>query len=68
MSEHTSKELRLALGMRGGVSLAVWIGGACDEINRLCRAVEDEAGGSFWKRMLDRSGYGAVAVDIMAGA
>jgi hypothetical protein len=26
-------ELRLALGMRGGVSLAVWIGGACAEID-----------------------------------
>jgi hypothetical protein len=28
-------ELRLALGMRGGVSLAVWIGGAVAEIDRL---------------------------------
>jgi hypothetical protein len=27
------RELRLALGMRGGVSLAVWIGGACAEID-----------------------------------
>jgi patatin-related protein len=28
-------ELRLALAMRGGVSLAVWMGGACSETNAL---------------------------------
>ena len=32
------QELRLALAMRGGVSLAVWIGGAVSEIERLRRA------------------------------
>ncbi len=30
-------ELRLALGMRGGVSLAVWMGGVSLEIDRLRR-------------------------------
>ncbi len=34
----TGKELRLALAMRGGVSLAVWIGGVCAEIDELLRA------------------------------
>jgi patatin-related protein len=34
----TRAELRLALAMRGGVSLAVWIGGACAEIDALRRA------------------------------
>lgn len=29
------EELRLALVLNGGVSLAVWIGGVCQEINRL---------------------------------
>jgi patatin-related protein len=56
-------ELRLALGMRGGVSLAVWIGGACAEIDELRRG---EA--SFWKRLVEACGYSGVAVDVLAGA
>jgi patatin-related protein len=32
-----SQELRIALVMNGGVSLAVWIGGVTNEINRLIR-------------------------------
>lgn len=31
-------QLRFALAMNGGVSLAVWIGGVCDELLRLCVA------------------------------
>ena len=31
------QELRIALVMNGGVSLAVWIGGVTQEINRLVR-------------------------------
>lgn len=66
-------ELRLALGMRGGVSLAVWIGGACAEIDEL-RSDErrrderqsDEP--SFWKRLVAACGYSGVAVDVLAGA
>ncbi|MBA3288258.1 MAG: patatin-like protein [Acidimicrobiia bacterium] len=34
------RELRFALAMNGGVSLAVWIGGVCDELLRLCVAGE----------------------------
>ena len=37
--------LRLALAMRGGVSLAVWIGGAVAEIDLLRRAVYNRSGG-----------------------
>jgi hypothetical protein len=59
-------ELRLALGMRGGVSLAVWIGGACAEIDELRRAVDEKQG--FWWELLQESPYGRVAVDVMAGA
>ncbi|MEZ5138493.1 MAG: patatin-like phospholipase family protein [Acidimicrobiales bacterium] len=36
-------ELRLALAMRGGVSLAVWIGGAVQEVDHLRRAVASGA-------------------------
>lgn len=60
------KELRLALGMRGGVSLAVWIGGACAEIDELRRARPGD--GSFWTSQLQAAGYDSVDVDVMAGA
>lgn len=61
-------ELRLALGMRGGVSLAVWIGGACAEIDALRRATPDD--GTFWGGVLSLSAarYSKVTVDVMAGA
>jgi predicted acylesterase/phospholipase RssA len=61
-----SGELRLALGMRGGVSLAVWIGGACAEVDRLRRCAEEP--GSFWSEVLAGSPYERVVVDVIAGA
>jgi patatin-related protein len=58
------RELRLALAMRGGVSLAVWIGGAVSEIERLRRARHPA-----YREMLDLAGYEAqVLVDVLAGA
>ncbi len=66
----SKRELRLALGMRGGVSLSVWIGGACAEVDELRTSVgsEREAAEAFWKQLLDLTGHDAVAVDILAGA
>jgi hypothetical protein len=62
-------ELRLALGMRGGVSLAVWMGGACSEIDRLRRALDARGGGDpVYAALLRANGYGSVAVDVIAGA
>lgn len=58
------RELRLALGMRGGVSLAVWIGGACAEIDHLRRGQAD----GWWARLRGATGYDSVIVDVMAGA
>jgi patatin-related protein len=60
-------ELRLALGMRGGVSLAVWMGGACSEIDSLRRSLEN-GGDPIYRRLLEANGYGSVAVDVVAGA
>ncbi len=57
-------ELRLALAMRGGVSLSVWIGGACGEIDRLRQAPP----GGFWRGLRELAGYNNVIVDVMAGA
>ncbi len=62
--EEVGTELRLALAMRGGVSLAVWIGGACREIDDLRNAKRSD----FWGLLKDFAGYGSVAVDVMAGA
>jgi patatin-related protein len=69
------KELRLALGMRGGVSLAIWIGGACAEIDRLRRAGDGppvdgdhRPDAPFWRDLLDHSDYSNVIVDVIAGA
>jgi hypothetical protein len=64
------KELRLALGMRGGVSLAVWIGGACAEIDELrsSGAAQSRPPSVLWHDLLRWSGYTSVVVDVMAGA
>ncbi len=75
MTEHTQlpppapasaprRQLRLALSMNGGVSLAVWIGGAVAEVDRIRRGEDD-----FWRDLLTGCGYFAEAqVDVMAGA
>lgn len=42
--EPAPDELRFALAMNGGVSLAVWIGGVCDEVLQLCVAGRRMAG------------------------
>lgn len=68
MTASMGSELRLALAMRGGVSLAVWIGGACAEIDNVRRAVPGEESSQFWSRLLSYSGYDRVVVDVIAGA
>ncbi|GAA0538017.1 hypothetical protein GCM10011581_04910 [Saccharopolyspora subtropica] len=61
------QELRLALAMRGGASMAVWIGGAVAEVNRLREAVA--AGAEHpWAALAKLAGYDSVAVDVLAGA
>lgn len=56
---HT-QELRIALVMNGGVSLAVWIGGVSHEINRLVR------GESVYGRLCDAL-YLQPRVDVISG-
>ncbi|MFZ3493601.1 hypothetical protein ACODT5_10310 [Streptomyces sp. 5.8] len=43
-------ELRLALAMRGGVSLAVWMGGACCEVSKLREAAPSAPGARARRR------------------
>src|SRR3954453_1975949 len=75
--ERPHRTLRLALAMRGGVSLAVWIGGAVAEIDVLRRhgsapavEVQDDARrrGLAYDALLRACGYGDVEVDVLAGA
>jgi patatin-related protein len=64
------RELRLAVAMRGGVSLAVWMGGACQEIEELRRAADSrsgEAGDGVYRALLRHAGYDQVVVDVLAG-
>lgn len=62
------RELRLALAMRGGVSLAVWIGGACAEIDELRRSDRHDGADPFWSDLRRACGFSRVRVDVMSGA
>lgn len=52
--------------MRGGVSLAVWIGGAVAELDDLRRAEPAES--HFYDKLLAVGGYNSVEIDVMSGA
>ena len=60
--------LRLALAMRGGVSLSVWIGGAVREIDRLRREVTASPRRSAVARLAIGLGYSRVELDAISGA
>jgi hypothetical protein len=69
MESPDTRQLRLALSMNGGVSLAVWIGGAVCEIDQLRRAFHvDSPSDSFWRRLSAACGYDSVQVDVLTGA
>jgi predicted acylesterase/phospholipase RssA len=64
-------EVRLALVLNGGLSLAVWMGGVTNEIDLLRRAsvhdpVAAGTAGSFWRRLCEKYNL-RVTVDIIAG-
>ncbi|GAA4857399.1 patatin-like protein [Saccharopolyspora cebuensis] len=65
------QELRLALAMRGGTSMAVWIGGAVAEIEHLRTAMagNDDARATHpWAALARLAGFDSVTVDVIAGA
>jgi patatin-related protein len=55
------EEIRFALAMNGGVSLAVWMGGVMHELDRLRR------GEGLWGEILDLT-QSTARVDVIAGA
>ena len=66
--KENAQELRLALAMRGGASMAVWIGGAVAEVNHLRSALAEPDPQHPWARLAGLAGYDSVAVDVLAGA
>src|SRR3954454_15791472 len=52
--------------MRGGVSLAVWIGGAASELDALRGA--PRIAPAFYADLLALGGYTGVQIDVMSGA
>jgi patatin-related protein len=75
VSEKVDEELRIALSMRGGVSLAVWIGGAVEEIDRLTRSKAQRHDPAkplgptgFYSALLEMAGYSRAALDVITGA
>ena len=79
-SKSPCKTMRIALAMRGGVSLAVWIGGAVAEIDLFRRACNGERTGppfngcrthraaKYRSLLASTERYDRVDVDILAGA
>ena len=69
----SSREVRLALVLNGGVSLAIWIGGVVSEIDGLRRASDEEhfttvdGTGRLYRRLLGILEQ-RVVVDVIAGA
>jgi predicted acylesterase/phospholipase RssA len=65
-------ELRVALVMNGGVSLAVWMGGVTAELDRLRRCHmstdSDDDPTQAWKKILAASRRPRVVVDTIAGS
>jgi patatin-related protein len=62
------RELRLAVAMRGGVSLAVYMGGVCSELARLRASMASErAANDAYASWLAAGGFDRVVVDVIAG-
>jgi predicted acylesterase/phospholipase RssA len=63
------RQLRVALSMRGGVSLAVWIGGATQEIDRVRQAAHHPTRDNrFHTQLLSLAAYESVSIDVITGA
>ena len=71
---HAGEELRIALSLRGGVSLAVWIGGALAELDHLAHAKDAvpqrvvAPTSIIYDQLLDLTGFDRVLIDVITGA
>lgn len=64
--KENEQELRLAVAMRGGASMAVWIGGATAELNCLREVLAGEPDHP-WSALARLAGYDSVSIDVLAG-
>jgi patatin-related protein len=64
MADEFDEDLRIAVVMNGGVSLAIWIGGVSQELNRLARSRDGD--GSVYARLRELVRCTA-RVDVIAG-
>lgn len=72
----TGRELRIALVMNGGVSLAVWMGGVTHELDLLRRAGDPDCSAQdvpdhdreVWRRWREALQGARVVVDVLAGS
>lgn len=67
-----TRELRIALVLNGGVSLAVWISGVVHELDRLRRAFSSDQqpneDAALYRSALEKCGYSSVRIDVISGA
>ncbi len=66
MSEPWPQEIRLAMTMVGGASLAVWMGGVASETSQLLRESRGDAEPGLYKKLLDLL-HVTVSIDVLTG-
>jgi len=66
MSEPWPQEIRLAMTMVGGASLAVWMGGVATETSQLLRESRGAAEPGLYKKLLDLL-HVTVSIDVLTG-
>ncbi|SFW60790.1 patatin-like protein [Amycolatopsis australiensis] len=65
-AEPWPQEIRLAMTMVGGASLAVWMGGVASETSQLLRESRGDAAPGLYRRLLDLL-RASVSIDVLTG-
>ncbi|KDN20449.1 patatin-like protein [Amycolatopsis rifamycinica] len=65
-AEPWHQEIRLAMTMVGGASLAIWMGGVATETSQLLRQSRDRSGGGVYRTLLDLL-RASVSIDVLTG-
>ncbi|MEU5261807.1 patatin-like protein [Amycolatopsis sp. NPDC021455] len=65
-TEPWQQEIRLAVTMVGGASLAIWMGGVATETSQLLRESRGDAGPGLYRKLLDLL-RASVSVDVLTG-
>ncbi|WP_410613874.1 patatin-like protein [Amycolatopsis sp. lyj-109] len=65
-AEPWQQEIRLAMTMVGGASLAIWMGGVATETSQLLRESRTEGGGGLYRKLLDLL-RASVSIDVLTG-